>query len=312
MDIISRKEAKEQGLKRYFTGVACKRGHLSERRVSGFDCIECREQWEKDNHEHLIESRKRYYEKNNEKIVAYRKEYNKTHSEEACERSRKWYEDNKDKASARNKKNYDENKEQILAHNKAYRDNNKEKLAEQAKESYKKNSEREKARSKKWNEENKERKAEVGRIYREANKERIAIQRKQYRDEHKEESATRGKKWREDNKEHCEAKYRENYEKNQHIYVANAVKRKAVKKQRTPKWLTKQDHKDNQFVFWVARQAIDFTNDEHKYEVDHEIPLQGELVSGLHVPGNLRIMPADENRSKGNKFNPWSFEAAKP
>lgn len=39
--IISRAEAKAQGLQFYFTGKPCKRGHLSKRLVSGFQCCEC-------------------------------------------------------------------------------------------------------------------------------------------------------------------------------------------------------------------------------------------------------------------------------
>ncbi len=42
MQIISRKEAKEQGLKRYFTGKSCKHGHISERWVGSHSCVECR------------------------------------------------------------------------------------------------------------------------------------------------------------------------------------------------------------------------------------------------------------------------------
>jgi|SRR5690349_10328282 len=41
MQIISRKEAKVQGLKHYFTGVACKRGHVNERYVSTGNCVDC-------------------------------------------------------------------------------------------------------------------------------------------------------------------------------------------------------------------------------------------------------------------------------
>jgi hypothetical protein len=41
MEIISRKEAKILGLKRYFTGKACVNGHITERTVSSEGCMEC-------------------------------------------------------------------------------------------------------------------------------------------------------------------------------------------------------------------------------------------------------------------------------
>ncbi|QJB22030.1 endonuclease VII [Xanthomonas phage FoX5] len=39
--VISRAEAKAQGLKRYFTGKPCPNGHLLERHVSSGGCVEC-------------------------------------------------------------------------------------------------------------------------------------------------------------------------------------------------------------------------------------------------------------------------------
>jgi len=41
MDIITRKQALELGLKRYFTGEPCKNGHVDERFVSNFRCYTC-------------------------------------------------------------------------------------------------------------------------------------------------------------------------------------------------------------------------------------------------------------------------------
>jgi len=40
--IISKKEAKALGLKKYFTGEPCKHGHICERYTSSMLCIECR------------------------------------------------------------------------------------------------------------------------------------------------------------------------------------------------------------------------------------------------------------------------------
>jgi hypothetical protein len=41
MEIITRTEAKEKGLTHYFTGKPCKHGHISEKTVSGGNCVEC-------------------------------------------------------------------------------------------------------------------------------------------------------------------------------------------------------------------------------------------------------------------------------
>lgn len=37
------------------------------------------------------------------------------------------------------------------------------------------------------------------------------------------------------------------------------------------------------------------------HEVDHIWPLAGRDACGLHVPWNLRVITAVENRTKGNK-----------
>ena len=75
----------------------------------------------------------------------------------------------------------------------------------------------------------------------------------------------------------------------------------AAKIQRTPAWLNSEDH-------WFIKEIYDLatlrsTMTSVKWHVDHIVPLQGENVSGLHVPWNLQVIPATENMSKGNRFN---------
>jgi hypothetical protein len=54
MEVISRKEAKERGLKRYFTGKPCKHGHVAERFINRI-CVECSRsatrRWREENHD---------------------------------------------------------------------------------------------------------------------------------------------------------------------------------------------------------------------------------------------------------------------
>jgi predicted ATP-dependent endonuclease of OLD family len=81
---------------------------------------------------------------------------------------------------------------------------------------------------------------------------------------------------------------------------AKENKRKAAKLQRIPCWLTPDD-------FWMIEQAYDICALRTKmtgieWHVDHIIPLQGKLVSGLHMPYNLQVIPASINTAKGNKF----------
>ena len=48
MKVISFSEAREKGLKTYFSGVPCKHGHTVQRRVSNRSCVECNKMWAKE------------------------------------------------------------------------------------------------------------------------------------------------------------------------------------------------------------------------------------------------------------------------
>lgn len=81
--------------------------------------------------------------------------------------------------------------------------------------------------------------------------------------------------------------------------------RPEVKKQRSFHQRTRQASKLKRTPEWADMKKIE--DIYHKcpkgYEVDHIFPLQGKLVSGLHVPENLQYLTKEENRKKSNKFN---------
>lgn len=79
---------------------------------------------------------------------------------------------------------------------------------------------------------------------------------------------------------------------------AECVSRRLSKVQRTPAWA---DRSAIQNYYDVCA----FFNDVNgfiKYHVDHVIPLNGDLVSGLHVHNNLQVIPWQDNVSKGNRY----------
>lgn len=67
MEVITKEEAKARGLKRFFTGRPCNRGHLSERYVKGTAvCVECAKEWHRRRYDsvrevHNAAQRARYY-----------------------------------------------------------------------------------------------------------------------------------------------------------------------------------------------------------------------------------------------------------
>jgi hypothetical protein len=71
-----------------------------------------------------------------------------------------------------------------------------------------------------------------------------------------------------------------------------AHKARAKKLNRMPAWSNEIE------IEQIFRDAPDGV------EIDHIYPLQGELVSGLHVPSNLQYLTTNENCKKNNYYKP--------
>ena len=78
---------------------------------------------------------------------------------------------------------------------------------------------------------------------------------------------------------------------------------RALKTKSAPKWLSAIELAQIQEMYDIALARSVQTGVEH--HVDHIHPLRGNGFNGLHVPWNLRVITAYENRVKSNKL---SFE----
>lgn len=102
-------------------------------------------------------------------------------------------------------------------------------------------------------------------------------------------------RWKKMDAEYHRAKSKEHYSNNKAAYAAKDIVRRRTIKDRT---FGSEPHINNVY-----------RNCPIGYHVDHIVPLQGELVSGLHVWWNLQYLTASENISKHNKFSPDSYSA---
>lgn len=74
--------------------------------------------------------------------------------------------------------------------------------------------------------------------------------------------------------------------------IANQIRKQHKVKQQTPMWSN------------LKEVETIYRNRPAGHHVDHIVPLNGELVCGLHVPYNLQYLTAEENLIKSNKYKP--------
>jgi len=129
MDIITRKQAKEQGLKQYYTGKACVRGHMGyTRKTSDGKCMECAREDDRVKYYNGGKEKKLAYHRS-DKYKAYQKEWRKKNYHEKLKHQpkseariaylKKYYEEHKGEKAARTRKRRGQLKQaSIFAHEK--------------------------------------------------------------------------------------------------------------------------------------------------------------------------------------------------
>ena len=136
-----------------------------------------------------------------------------------------------------------------------------------------------------WRASNKDRDRASKRKWAAANTEKIAAKSKRYYAENAEKHKAACRKWA---------------NRNAPLVAARFARRRATKRNATPEWLTAIELAQIQEVYDVAAALSVQTG--FKHHVDHIHPLQGRGFNGLHVPWNLRVIPATDNHKKLNKL----------
>ena len=122
----NRADGKAAGHSHYFTGKACKHGHIVPRRTTSNQCLKC---------ENICY--KARYIPTPRKIIS-----KKMTKEERAEKRSQYWKDNKERLSEKNKDYYEANKDTAAKRDKLYYENNRQKIRDRKKEYYLKNQEK--------------------------------------------------------------------------------------------------------------------------------------------------------------------------
>jgi 5-methylcytosine-specific restriction endonuclease McrA len=289
---VSRDEAIAQGLLRYFTGKPCHQGHIAERIVSSYKCLECARiesvatraadpekargkdrQWRETNPEKVRANLARYRDANRDLINARMR----TRRTEPGPKRGAYLAQRRARRAAR--------LDELRAVEKAYREANPERVRQKAREYYWKDPPKHRTATKRWKENN----PEKFRTYLEKRKPKT-------------------KAYREANRDKLNKYYRQWQIENKDRVNANVNKRRALKKQSSGQYtadeakaiLVAQKHK---CVYCGADLR------KVKKHLDHILPLSR---GGLNDKTNIQWLCAPCNLQKRDK-DPieWANELGK-
>ncbi len=278
MKEISRDEAKKQNLKRYYTGIPCKHGHISEKTVSEGKCVECRKVYLKINAEKISLKQKIYRKENLEKILLIESNYRKNNIDKIRKKSKKFRDENQDKTALKDKKYRENNQEKVAIYQKQYRQDKREEISITKK------------------------------IYRNNNKEKVALTEKKWYLNNKDIASVSRKKRRNTEKGKLKTFIRHSLQRILEAIKQNKNISSITSLRYTPQEL--KNHIELQFT-----QDMSWENHGEIWHIDHIKPInefiknvdikkisQKELHQTINSLENLQPLKVFENLSKGSKY----------
>lgn len=91
---------------------------------------------------------------------------------------------------------------------------------------------------------------------------------------------------------------------------ADTKARRRKHRSATPPWLSRKQRSEIRQLYQIAITMTQSTGEQ--YVVDHIYPLRSDVVCGLHVPWNLRVMTQGENLKKSNSLPGDEYALAHP
>jgi hypothetical protein len=132
--------------------------------------------------------------------------------------------------------------------------------------------------------------------WREKNKDAIAQRVAAWQKANTEKGRAKAARYRERNPNAGKESYLRSKELNPELIGERCARRRAQKKRAAPTWANSFFIREAYHLAKLRTKATGIV-----WEVDHIYPLQSDVVCGLHVETNLRVVPRMVNRSKGNK-----------
>jgi hypothetical protein len=103
--------------------------------------------------------------------------------------------------------------------------------------------------------------------------------------------------------QHVKREYQQAWKERNVVWVrADTKARRRKHREATPSWLSRKQRSEIRQLYQIAITNSRITGEQ--YVVDHICPLRSDVVCGLHVPWNLRIITQAENLQKSNSLPP--------